>query len=637
MLRTFRTKIKFWSNVALWPVIIAFIAFYGWSFSGNQQKKGNSAAVVDDVSIGLDSVYHMRERYHQYYRQIYKDNYDRMTKGLDFQKLALDKLISDVILNKYAEQLGVVISTDEIRDSIKKTPYFQKNGQFSPGLYQLALRNLGMTAAQYEATVRQDLLLEKVRALIGSNAVVTDDELREIYKQRFVKINCDYFTFLPGKFMDKVTVTDADLKEYYDKNPEDFRVGDQIKVDYVHFNPEDYMDSIDVTDDDVFDYYDANVDRYKQGEQFRASHILFKVAKDAPKEKWDEALKKAQDIKKEIDAGEDFAELAKQYSEDSSASKGGDLGYFGKGRMVKPFQDAVESLEIGQVSDPVKSRFGYHIIKKTDYKKAGYKKIEDVKASIIMAIKQEQAKKQAMDKAQALFDSIQEGQSLKDAVKDPKIEIKQSDFFEVKSPPKEFGRSRRLDTILSNLEKGTVSIPVETFKGVFLFELIDTKPSYIPPFEEVIEKVRTKVKDVKASELARAEAEKVLADIKSGKTWDEVATEYDIKSQTTGDFTNSGYLPRLGSDKAIAEELFAMNVGQVSDIKLIRKNYVIFKIKSKNEFKEDEFKAKLNELRNQELSRRTDQAVSSFVDQMRKQLKEAGKLTIYLQDEENES
>ncbi|MBN1552700.1 SurA N-terminal domain-containing protein [bacterium] len=638
MLRTFRTKIKFWSNVALWPVIIAFIAFYGWSFSGSQQKsKGPVAAIIGDTEISQNDVLEMEQRFQQHYRQLYQDNFARMSANMNFRQMALDKMIDDIVLLQTADQMGVMVSEDEIMKSIEKTPYFQVDGKFSNGLFQRVLRQMGVSSTQYKQFLQHDLTLEKVRTLIGSIAPVTNDELKEMYERQNVKINCDFYQFRARSYLEEITVDEAEMKAYYDAHQEEFKLDDQYKIQYIHFDPSKMKDEVELFDEDIDDFYTKHLDQYEEKEQVSASHILFKVPSDAPEEKWDEALNKAKSALKRLEAGESFESLAKELSDDPSGANGGDLGYFSKGRMVKPFEEAAWNLEIDEVSEPVKSQFGYHIIKKTGYKKASFKRLEEVEDSIVNTLKLEGAKELAMDKAQKIFQTVTENTTLEDIAKNENLEIKTSDLFTLKAPPAELGRSKNLDMLLKEATIGKIIIPIESSNGVFLISIEEIVPSHIPPFEETKESVETKTKNKKALDFAKEKAQTLYDSLIAGSPWSDAGKPFEIESQSTGEFANTGFIPRFGSDPDLADTLFSKNVGDVSGVYELRDSAVIFKLISKKEFNEEDFQEKLPDLRKQTFASKQYQAVTSYVKQRRDQLMANGELQILMATESEET
>lgn len=484
---------------------------------------------------------------------------------------------------------------------------------------------MGMTPAQYEQSIAREILLTKTRALIGSLTPVTRDDARETFIRQSIKLDADFIALKNSTYLDEINPDDAETVAYYDEHKAEFKVGDQFKLDYIQIDTTALEASVDVTDDDIDDYYSENADRYKQPEQVKASHILIKVESGSSEEIWTAALNKANEIKKRLDAGESFEKLATEFSDDTSAANGGDLGYFSKGQMVKPFEDTAWALENEQISEPVKSNFGYHIIKKFDHKTASYKPLEEVRASIVTAIKRDAAKELALEKAREV--STDETKKLSDIASENNLEIKTTELFEKNQPPREIGRGRNFDEVF-NLEPGAVSPPIETNRGIFLFSLNQKIDSHIPEFDAVKEKVTTKVKQIKAGTMAKQKAEELYRELQSGGDFAKVAEKHGLKVETTGEFAPGAFIPKVGSDETISDDLFAMNPGDLSEVKVFNDKCVIFKVKSSKAFDETQFNAEIPSLNAKLLSSKQQQTVNSYVQNLKEKMKKEGLLTV---------
>ncbi|MBN1878694.1 SurA N-terminal domain-containing protein [bacterium] len=629
MLNTFRTKIKFWSHLFLWPVIISFIAFYGWSFL-DRPTRSNTAATVGEVSISLQDVVEARRRLTQYYRDMYKDNFERIAANMDFNEMALDQLVNQALLNDAAETLGVKISKQEVQDNIRSIPAFQSNGSFSMATYSRTLSRVNMTPVEYEAAVAQDLKVQRTRQLIGASAPVTDFELKEQYIEQNVKIACDYFIFRMPDFKDEVIDAPEEIEKYYSDHQEEFRVGDQIMLDYIKFDPAAMEKSIEIDDADVEDYYDQHFDEYEEPEKVKARHILFKVDPDADESVVESTRLKAVDVIARIKNGEDFAKLAEELSDCPSAKQGGDLGFFTQGQMDRSFEQAAWDLEIdGMTEEPVRSQFGWHVIQKTGYEKQNWKTLDQVKAQIVQKLQSEEAKIQAMEEAQKLFDRVEPLITrLPELVENTDIKVETTEFFESAMPPRQIGFAQSLKDILVNLEETEISIPVETSTGVYLFQLKATRESFIPPFEDVKDSAAMKYRNWAATKKAEMKAASVKEYIDSGKTWAEAAEHFAITSENTGLFARGANVPKIGGSEEIVDELFGLETGIVSRVITIRSNAVLFRVSEKQEFSQEAYEKELPKLRQQVLNNRQNQVVSSWLDQYKKQLAQSGKFSI---------
>lgn len=629
MLSTFRTKIKFWSHFILWPVIISFIAFYGWSFLSRPQK-ADTAALVGDVEISPSQLIETRRRIVQYYRDMYKDNFEQYTKNVDFDELAINALVFDVLLDDAAEDLGIKISTKDIQDTISKSRAFQVNDTFSTDIYLRALKRAGITPSQYEASVAQDLRKNRTRSLLGAAGVISDFELKKIFINQNVKIDTDYFIFRPMEFRDSVDDSTELVKQYYEDNLEDFRTGDQIKLNYILFDPKTMEKEADIDEFDIEDFYEANFEKYHEPEQVKASHILIMVKADDDEETVEKAQQKAVEIQNKLKAGENFASLAKEYSECPSAENGGDLGFFPKGAMDPAFENAVWDLEMNQLTEaPVRTQFGFHIIQKTGYKKEGLKSLEEVRDQIEQNLRSSESKIIAMKKAQRLFDRIEPFHTkLAELAQDAEMTVQTSDFFEPKTPPGLFGYAPNLSDILVNLEKDEISIPTETSVGVFLFEIAETRESHIPPFEEIENKVKTQYRNSTQADLARKKAETVHAFLLDNHTWEEASETFNIKTEKSGLVSREAGIPALKTDESVLDTLFEMEPGIISDVYTVYNNSFIFRVTEKIEFDQKAFESELPKLRRQSLIDRQHHAVDSWLEQRKRELTQQGKYKI---------
>lgn len=629
MLNTFRTKIKFWSHLLLWPVIISFIAFYGWSFL-DRPVSSNAAATIGDVEISMQDVARARQRITQYYREMYKENFERIAGSMDFNEMALDQLVNQALLNDAAKTLGVDVSDQEIQESIQSIPAFQVNGSFSMSAYQRALSRSNMTPAEFELSVGQDLKLQRTRMLIGAAATVSDFELRQQFIEQNVKISCDYFMFRMPDFKSEVVDVPEDIQKYYSDHQEEFRVGDQIKVDYIMFDPKKLESSVEIAPEDIEDYYDQNYEKFEEPEQIKARHILFKLEGDVEEAAVEAARLKAVETINRIKNGEDFAKLAEELSDCPSSKNGGDLGFFSRGQMDPAFDKAAWDLEVDAMTEePVRSQFGWHIIQKTGHKEQTWKPLEQVSDQIRKQLQVEESKIMAMDAAQKAFDKVESMvTNLSDLITGTDMKIETSDFFEPAMPPREVGFAQTLKDVLSNLEMNEISIPVETSAGVFLFQMKETRTSFIPPFEDVKDSAADKYRNWAASQKAHEKAETVKAALDSGKSWADVTTEFELTSENTGLFVQGASIPRVGSDEAVVDELFGLALNSVSKVFTLRSNAVIFRIAEKQEFSQEKFEKEIPKLRQQILNNRQGQVVSSWLEQYKQQLAQEGKYSV---------
>ena len=252
----------------------------------------------------------------------------------------------------------------------------------------MLLQNHRMQPEDFEASIEQELLQRKVEHFLRSLVPVTDQDVLEFYTYSNEKVKVSFMQFLPERFKKSVKADEASLEKYFNEHKEKYRIPEKVMVSYLVFDPDDFKDKVTVTEQQVKDYYEEKTSLFREEKQVKARHILFKVAAEASQEQAKQVEEKASSILKRCREGEDFATLAKTYSDDPSREKGGDLGYFSSGEMTKSFEQAAFKMKKGEISDLVRTPFGYHIIKVEDIKEARTKPMEEVKEQIASLLNQ---------------------------------------------------------------------------------------------------------------------------------------------------------------------------------------------------------------------------------------------------------
>ena len=355
-------------------MVLCFVLLYIPSFMRDTAQGASNAAVVADVDGHEITVAQFRRVYEQQmraYRQSYGANVDeKLLKQLGIDQRIVQQMIEEEAASAEASRLGITASDAEVRERILALPAFQENGQFiGDERYRQILRMQmpPMRPDEFENQLRRDITVEKLQAAVTGWITVNEDDVAQEYKRRNEKVKLAVVSFPADKFRDAATASDADVAKYFDEHKELYRVPEKRKIRFLTIDQEAMRAKAVVTGQQIERSYNDNIQQYSTPEQVRASHILLKT------EGKDDAVvkKQAEEILAKARAGSDFAELAKKYSEDEdSAKKGGDLDFFGKGRMVPQFEQKAFSMQPGEISDLVKTQFGYHIIKLVDKKPA---------------------------------------------------------------------------------------------------------------------------------------------------------------------------------------------------------------------------------------------------------------------------
>jgi peptidyl-prolyl cis-trans isomerase D len=560
----FITMLRSHSKSILIKIIIGLIGvvFVFWGiYSIRGPKSGSKIAYVNgDLISGVEYQATYRDMLLAMQRQ-YKDYWNEdLIEVFQLKQKALDSLIGERLISQEAARLGLKVTNDEIAEAIYTYPAFQVDGLFDENRYRSLLNYNRMEPADFEAAIGSELLGEKIRRFIKSFLLATDNEIIDYYTFQNEKINLGFVVFNPEDFKAEVKVTRADMEAYFQKHREAYRIPPQIKVSYITLDPSDFKDTVSVTEAEITDYYEYNPERFKEHRQVKARHILFSVPPDASKEAEAEIKDKALEILNRAQQGEDFSELAKKYSQDTSnASTGGDLGYFKKGQMVEPFEDLAFSLKKGEVGGPVRTQFGWHLIKVDDIREEKVKTLDEVREQIEAALKEDIARDMAHERALALMDQMPYDLHLASYAAQHGLIVKESGFFVKKGDIPGFGTDEKLKQAVYSLDKGEISDILENEGKYYIFQVTDTKESYIPAVNEVADQLRQDVEDHLSLEAARKRAESFLEELTAGAGWQELAKRKNTITKETGFFSRGGNIPNIGHAPSVSEAAFLLS------------------------------------------------------------------------------
>lgn len=381
-----------------------------FAFFGIEAYVRNSGAGDDLATVGKTKITTLQ------FEQAWRERQDQMRQALganyrpemfntpEARLSVLNALVDQRLLLLEADKSRITASDGMLREVISSIPTLQENGKFSMDRYESALRAQGMSQPQFEARLRQDLTLQQLAGAVGDTAFVSAAQTDAMLRLQMETRQFGEFRLTSGQFADKVKIDAANVRKFYEENTAKFEIPEQVKAEYVVLSLETLLSQTAVSEAEVKAWYESHKDRYQQAEERRASHILILSGGEAGKEK---ARAKAEEILKEVKrAPARFSEFAKQHSQDpGSAPKGGDLGFFARGMMVKPFEEAVFSQKEGDLSGIVESEFGYHIIKLTGIKGGKLRPLESVRGEIETELKRQAASRKFAEAAE-LFNNM---------------------------------------------------------------------------------------------------------------------------------------------------------------------------------------------------------------------------------------
>lgn len=540
MLGLFRKHATSWLiKVAFGLIVIVFVFWGGYSY---KMKEENKVAAVDDTYISTgeyDRAY--SNLVDMYRRQLGGAFSDEMLKGMNLKKQALDMLIERYVLRKASQQMGFAASEQEIQQRIFEFPVFLQDGKFDRRRYVALLQQNRLTPEMFEHQIADEISVQKVESFIKRRAIVTDDEIRGDFDFTFGRVRLAYALFDPKSYEGQVKVDSDALMAYYQNHLDDYKDPEKRKFAYVLLKFADLGQSVAVTDAQVQRDYEDNLEKYHQDAEVKARHILFELKEDAPEAEVAKVKAEAEKVLAEARKGADFGQLATKYSKDSgSAKQGGELGWFTKEKMVPEFSEAAFALKPGEISDLVRTQFGFHIIKVEDARPEKTKSLEEVKSEIVAAIREEKGREIALDKARALGDMAFAQKDLDKAAKAQNLTVTSPEGAGFTQTDKIPGLEAAPPTVMGKLFKlqdKEVSDVIDVGFGYAVFQVLAIQPPQPKPFESVKDAVEKSYKAEQARAAAQAKATELLDAAKKGGSLEEAAKAAGAEVKQTGLFS----------------------------------------------------------------------------------------------------
>lgn len=562
MLTQIRDRATGW--IAWVIVIIISIPFVLWGV--NEYFAGGASlnvAVVNGQDIGQQQYRNALEERRNIARRMMGGQFDPdMVNSPEFRNAVLDDLINRQLLDQDAEEAGYRVGDKQLADFITMSTQFQRDGQFDPGLYQQQLISMGLTKTGYESYLREEFVLQQMRDGLRASSMVTEKDQQDMLVLAQETRVFDHATIEPDKFSAAVEVPAEEIRLRYDENQEQYESPEVMKIQYVQLSVDDLSGEVEATDEDVELFYQNNRDLYKTPEQRSASHILLTLDSEADDEALKEILGKAIQLSDRARGGEDFSELARENSQDpGSAAMGGDLGQIEKGLMVKPFEDVLFSLQEGEISDPVKTRYGFHIIKLTELVPEQGKDRSEVREEIIEELKKSAAEGLFADRAETFRNLVfEQPESLDVVVEELGLELQESDWFSLNSGEgvADNGTVRETafgdDVFIENLNSETIELDINTLLAL---RKLEVKPATVKPLEEVSDEIEQTIREGKSRELAIEAGERMLAELQEGGDWDAVTSDNQL---TPSESTQARLMSDPDTPILVSKDVFTTNL-----------------------------------------------------------------------------
>ncbi|MGC8768442.1 SurA N-terminal domain-containing protein [Calditerrivibrio sp.] len=611
MLRHFRNQRKILS-IFLWIVIASFIGtiFLVWGVGGKGNQKTYALKINDHV-VSFNEYKTTYENISNTYRQLFGSNIDQKI----LSRQVIEEIISKYLLLDEANRLKLPVTDAEILEEIKKVPAFQVNGQFDKNRYLEVLRLNHITPDAFENDIRVNLLLNKIKGLIATSIYVNDQEILKEYRMRNKAAEISYIKVSPEDFEKDVKFDDKTIEKYYLENKNEFLEPVKVKLKYVEFTPDNVKIDDNISEQELQSYYLKNKEKFKQDEQIKARHILIKIDNFQDNSSVEKALKKAEEIYKKARSGGKFEELAKQYSDDISKNNGGDLGFIKRGMMIKEFEDSLFSLKEGEISKPVKTSFGYHIIKNEKYLPKKEYTFQEVRDQIRATILKDKIMAQFKQTVQTKYKEIQSFGNLSGYIaKNPKaLEIKEIGYLS--EGVNNIFIPQDIKNELLKMDKTELS-PLFLINGkYYLFEVADKIAPTVPPLEKIKDKVIKSYIQKQSSIIAKKKADEAA----DKSSINEAAKFLNLAPQDVAAFKRIDPIPNIGVNSTMTEAIFTTKAPSMVRKSIQHGNsYYVIYVKNFIPASDDKLPEQRNTIAQYLINLKQTEAYNSYIDRLKK-------------------
>jgi peptidyl-prolyl cis-trans isomerase D len=541
-----------------------------------------------------------------------------MIANLGLRKQALKQLVEKKLMLMEAKSLNFRVTDEELEAAIISIEAFQTDGVFNSRRYNSILNSNRLTPEGFEVEQKEAMLTEKLRSFITENVKVSDQEAMEYFKYQDAAVDIDFVLFTTKRYKN-IKPTDDEIKAYFEKHKETYKTKVRLKVRYLHFNPDSFKSDVKIDNDEMLDYYETNRNEFYTPKTVEASHILIKTAKDADAQTVEKTKKRALEIMEMARKGKDFADLAKKYSEGPSGLKGGSLGAFKREAMVKPF--SAFSMKSGEISEPVRTSFGWHIIKVDKINEESTIAFDKAKQQIRGKLLIQKAGNLAYDKADEVYEASSEGDDLGKIADLENFTINTTEFFTEKEPVKGVKDGFKFTAAAFNLGLMEISDIQDLGDGYYIIQVIEKIDEKIPDLKDVKEEVKVDLAEEKQDEKAKADAKAFLAALKVGGTigsLEEESAKSGLKADTTGFFKRNGSIKNIGFENEIVKAAFLLSKKNnlPDDVIKGKKGYYVIRFKDRKQPPATEFAGKKKSIVERLLQQKQYQTFNAWVAQL---------------------
>ncbi len=600
----------------VWVIAIVFIASIALMYGRSAFQGGNeeSLAEVNGTAISYqDFLQTYQNTYAIYQEQLQEEISPELEQYLRSQVLL--EMVENEILWQEAKKARIKVSQEDVNETALEI----MQSFASREAFMRFLDSRHILYSEIEEDIERQLAINKLTQTIRDSVAVTEEELKNHWIIENESTGVSYAVVKPEKYED-VEITIRELEEYYEEHKENFRMPEKVKVDYIVIKPEDFADKVSAASkDELENYYQKNLSSFSFPEERRASHILIQIADPAGPEDDQEAKEKTEEIERELEGGADFATLAKEYSEDSvSAEKGGDLEFFTYYQMVPSFSDAVFSLEeIGELSEIVKTPFGYHLIKLTGIKASYVKPFQEVEERLKQIWKDDKSEALAQEEANSIRKEIEEESSaFEEYIKEHPQRGRTTSFFAQDEEIEDLGYLRDFSQLAFSLEAEEISFVLEIPEGYCLLKLRERASSFIPLLEDVAENTEKELIERKSKEIAEDIAIQIAIEAKE-EDLSVLSVKLDLEYKKLESLKRTDWIEGMNTEdrQQFIDTAFSLNEGEISKPLDLLSGYYVIELNTR-ELLLDAFSEQKEEFKKNFLSQRKEQTLDLWLQQI---------------------
>ena len=623
MLKQMREAQAWMIKGVLWAVVLAFVVtiFYSWGVQSSSGPARTEVATLWGQGIEAAEFQRTQNALYRQYRQVFGNQPDvDLREHFNFRQMALEQIVSRALLLRTAQDNGLAVTDAELYAHISRQPGFQNpQGQFDSNRYRAALASVvpPVSVQQFEDEQRRNLMQAKVYALVQQGAQVSDAEAEQAYRHAHQQANVRYVTLVPSLFEAEATVSDEEVKTHYETYKESYREPERRQIRYLTVTPEPFQVAREFSDDAISAYYDSHPQAFVRQEEARARHILFRLPQNASTEREERVRGLAQGVLDELRGGADFAAAAAEHSEDeNTAEAGGDLGFFPRGDLWPPFEEAAFSLPTGELSDLVRTERGFHILRVEERIEVGIKPLEEARQDVIAALQEERAQEAAMVFVDDLVVAMDEApERFAELAEQHGLEVATTPFVDATGFIEELAGAPQLIGRAFALRGQAVDALVGPNGNHYIFQVADTQPDMVPPLEDIVERVTQDARDSKGADLASEQGSDWATRLNSGASLAELAGALELQVAETGWFKRNEPIPELGNLSAFRRAALQLRPNEAEAIGEGDLTFVLQVIEHRDADMST-FKADLPDYRSQLLAQKQNQLVQAFQESL---------------------